>query len=222
MSWIIGNEKDIDKDTVKHLHSEIRTARAFWYDKSLAYLNWYASFLLALLSAFFLLLTKKDEFGPYLGLLAILPLIAAVLCHYARKSIRICYRQFLEHTAMMAKLDYVLGMYRTTDLQDPPFFQDDNFISPRRHFEYVQKFKREDQFVEAELAAPERTYHYKLRIFKLLQVLAVVLVLVILSSGTIRIAGVVAPVRVKDGTEQTRQQDQPQMTDKAHGAKQKP
>jgi hypothetical protein len=63
MSWMLATDKDIDGDTVRHLHSEIRSARHFWYDKSLAYLNWYTSFALALLSAFFLLLTKKDDFG---------------------------------------------------------------------------------------------------------------------------------------------------------------
>jgi len=208
MSWIFSTEKDIDGDTVRHLHSEIRSSRQFWYDKSLAYLNWYTSFALALLSAFFLLLAKKDDFGPYLGLLTILPLIAAVLCHYARKSIRICYRQFLEHTAMMSKLDYMLGMYRTTDQQNhSPFFEEDSYISPQRHFDYVRKFKREDQFVAAELDAPERTYHYKLSIFRMLQVLAIVLAFVVAGAGVLRIPNVMETFRAKDAAMQTQQQN---------------
>jgi hypothetical protein len=222
MSWILPTEKVIDGDTLRHLHSEIRTARQFWYDKSLAYLSWYTSFALALLSAFFLLLTKKDDFGSYLGLLTILPLIAAVLCHYARKSIRICYRQFLEHTTMMAKLDYILGMYQTPDPQNRSlFFEEDNFISPQRHFDYVRKFEREDQFGAAELDAPERTYHYKLRIFRMLQVLAIILAVIVARVGGARVVGVIKSFRSNDATVHTQRQNLnlTELVDKRHGGK---
>ena len=190
MSWVVTDKKEIDNDTLRHLNSEIRKDRQFWYDKSLAYLNWYTSFALALLSAFFLLLTKKDDLGNYMVLLTILPVIAAVLCYYARKSILICYRQFLEHTTIMAKLEYILGLYRTTEgsSDTAPFFSEDKFLNPQRHYDYLQKFGRSEQFVAAELGASQRTYRYKLRIFALLQAFAIILAIIIFTTGLLRIA----------------------------------
>ena len=208
MSWVINTENNIDGENLRHLHSEIRKARQFWYDKSFAYLNWYTSFVLAMFSAFFVLLTKKADFGAYLGLLTILPLIAVFLCHYARKSIKICYRQFLEHTAMMAKIDYMTGMFRTNDTNNnSPFFEEDLFISPQRHFDYIRKFKRENQFVVAELEAPERTYNYKLRILRMLQILAIFLVLVITVAGARRVSDVIKSYKINDKTAQRVQLD---------------
>ena len=189
MPWFINDGSIIDFEKLKHLHSEIRSDRKFWHDKSVAYLNWYTSFALATLSAFFLLLTKKESLGNYLILLTILPIITVFLCHYARKSIKICYRQFLEHTSVMAKFEYVLGLYHPIkgDKEAPNFFSEDDFINPRRHLKYIESFRHSTDFVNSELRAPERTFSYKVRILLLLQSLAIILALFIFLAGAIQL-----------------------------------
>ena len=112
---------------------------------------------------------------------------------------------------MMSKLDYILGMFRTADSKNnTPFFEEDSFISPQRHFDYVRGFKREDQFVAAELKAPERTLNYKLSIFSILKCLAIFLAIIMVIAGGNRLPIKTLSIGAKSSAVQTQQQKQPE------------
>jgi len=89
----------------------------------------------------------------------------------------------------MAKLDYILGLYHPIkgDNGAKIFFSEDEFLNPKRHLNYLESFDNSEDFVESELAAPERTFGYKLRIFFLLQGLAIILAVFIFLVGAIQI-----------------------------------
>jgi hypothetical protein len=168
--WFSKEGADISPDTLRHLHREIRLERAFWHDKTVAYLKWYATFIFALYSGAFLLVTKAD-LGPFFILITVIPLFGILLCDYAKRSMRVCYKQFLEHTTIMAKLDYLLGLYVPikSEMSDAKIFSKDLFLNPSRHFKFLETNETAEKYVDDELKAKERTYAYKRHIFTVIQ-----------------------------------------------------
>jgi hypothetical protein len=189
LKWISDNGIEISEEVLCHLHREIRLERTFWHNKSISYLTWYATFIFALYSGFFILLTKRGDIGPFFILITTIPFLTVFLCTYAKKSIAVCYRQFLEHTTIMAKLDYILGLYVPIKckMPDTEIFNNDPFLNPVRHHDFLKSNSKSEKFVEDELKATERTFAYKKQIFTVIQVLSVVIGVVVFLVGIYQI-----------------------------------
>ncbi len=183
--WISENGVEISDDVLCHLHREIRLERTFWHDKTISYLKWYATFIFALYSGFFILLAKRGDLGPFFILITIIPFLSVFLCTYAKKSIAICYRQFLEHTTIMAKLDYILGLYTSIKckMPDTKIFNDDHFLNPSRHYDFLLSHNESEKLVNEEFNATERTFAYKKQIFSVIQFFSVVIGIVVFLVG---------------------------------------
>lgn len=179
MTWLSKEGRELDNETILHLHSEIRNERRFWFDKSVAYVNFYSTVVSALLSAFILGLTKLSDLGQSKYVLLFIPIISIILCVYAKKAIRICYRQFLENTAVMAKLECIIGMYSSIklDITDKILFPDDECINPIRHYENLIRFEESEKFVEDDLSQPNRTFKIKTRVFSMLETLSIIMLI---------------------------------------------
>ena len=178
MSWIKKTETNIETEQIQHIHSEVREERRFWFDRSIAYMNFYSTIVSALLSAFVLGLTQLEDLGQYKYMLVTLPLISLVLCIYAKRIIRICYRQFLENTATMVKVETLMGLYNPieADLPDGIPFSQDRFLNPERYYDNFMKFDCSNDFVEHDLRQTNRTYSNTKRVFTLLQILSALMI----------------------------------------------
>ena len=187
--WISDDGIELSEKVLCHLHREIRSERTFWHNKTIAYLTWYATFIFALYSGFFILLVKRDAIGPFFIIITIIPFLSVFLCTYAKKSIAVCYRQFLEHTTIMAKLDYILGLYVPIKckMPDTKIFNNDPFLNPVRHHVFLTSHGISEKFVEDELKATERTFAYKKQIFSVMQVISVLIGVVIFLVGIYQI-----------------------------------
>jgi hypothetical protein len=179
MTWLSKEGRELDNETVLHLHNEIRNERRFWFDKSVAYVNFYSTVVSALLSAFILGLTQLSNLGQFKYVLLFIPIISIILCIYAKKAIRICYRQFLENAAIMAKLEFIIGMYSPIklDITDKILFPDDKCMNPIRHYENLMRFKESEKFVEDDLSQPNRTFKIKTRVFSMLETLSIIMLI---------------------------------------------
>jgi len=82
-----------------------------------------------------------------------------------------------------------LGLYSPIKIDKAAkiFFFEDEFLNPKRHLKYLESFNNSEDFVKSELAASERTFGYKLRIFFLLQGLAIALAIFIFLVGAFQI-----------------------------------
>lgn len=179
MTWLSKEGRELDNETVLHLHNEIRNERRFWFDKSVSYVNFYSTVVSALLSAFILGLTQSSNLGQFKYVLLFILIISIILCTYAKKAIRICYRQFLENTAIMAKLEFIIGMYSPIklDITDKILFPDDKCINPIRHYKNLIRFKESEKFVEDDISQPDRTFKIKTRVFSMLETLSIIMLI---------------------------------------------
>jgi hypothetical protein len=179
MTWLSKEGRILDNETLLHLHTEIRNERRFWFDKSVAYVNFYSTVVSALLSAFILGLTQLSKLGQFKYVSLFIPIVSTILCIYAKKAIRVCYRQFLENTAIMAKLEFIIGMYSPIklDIADKILFPGDNYINPIRHYEHLIRFKESEKFVEDDLSQPNRTFRIKTRVFSILETLSIIMLI---------------------------------------------
>lgn len=184
MTWLInkGKGKELDGASLRHLHSEIRTERRFWFDKSVAYVNFYSTLVSGLLSVFILGLSQFSKLGQFKYVLFFFPIVSINLCIYAKKAIRICYRQFLENTAIMAKLEFIIGMYTPIkmDITDKILFPNDKYLNPIRHYENLIRFNESEKFIENDLRQPIRTFRIKMKVFSILEVLSIIMLIGVL------------------------------------------
>ena len=179
MTWMVYKGKEFDAPCLLHIHGEVRNERRFWFDKSVAYVNFYATIISALMSAFIFGLTQVDTLGQFKYFLLVLTIIPIFLSFYAKRAIKICYRNFLENTAIMAKIELYLGLYSALKLTnlDKNIFEDDKYLNTKRHYDNLKRFRRSEDFIEDDLEQSNRTYRIKVRVFTLLVILSIVMLI---------------------------------------------
>ena len=94
-----------------------------------------------------------------------------------------------KYNNIMAKLDYILGLYVPIKckMPDTEIFNNDPFLNPVRHHDFLKSNSKSEKFVEDELKATERTFAYKKQIFTVIQVLSVVIGVVVFLVGIYQI-----------------------------------
>ncbi len=190
MTWFSDKGVEISKEDLHHIHTEVRNERRFWYDKIVAYVNFYSTIISALLSGFILGLTQVNNLGQFKYALLIIPIISTILSRFARRTIRLIFRQFIENTGVMAKLELIMGMYGPIKSKNIPtniLFPRDETINPIRHYSNLLRFEKMEEFVEDELKQPDRIFKMKQRVFLILEILSIIMLvgaLVLMIWGT--------------------------------------
>lgn len=185
MGWVSFQGKEIDKEKIEILYSQIKEERRFWFDKCLSYMNFYYTINITLFTGFFL----ANYFEKVQKMLVIMPILSLFICTYAKKINRICHKQFLENTVIMIKIEYLLGMYSNIKIQnitdDIPFSKD-AFLGIDRHYRNMIMYSDSEEYIKRELKEKNRSYKYNNKALNYMILMSIILIIyAVLSNGTL-------------------------------------
>ncbi len=185
MNWVASTGNVPDFENLRTFYGQVRLDRRFWYERAINYASLYATLVSGLLSIFFVGVAARESLGLFQWALLATLVIIILLCEFAKRVLGICFRQFMENTVIMAKLEYYMGFYGTLKypelerddggiiLAPTRLFPEDRFLNAERYLQNMQGFNTSEEFIRHELSEKKRVRYFITLVFTAIELLSV-------------------------------------------------